>query len=226
MEILVVGNEQNIAEFKQKFTAEHSYHFYQDYSFDSELLDNAGAIFDFYICDNPENFEIYSAVNDAFIFVNAPKISLAELAYYQEDISCRLAGFNGIPSFLNRELLEVSLLDAEDSASLDTICQELGTAYSLVDDRVGMVTPRIICMIINEAFFTLQEGTASIEDIDKGMKLGTNYPFGPFEWCDRMGLDQVYELLEAVYDDTKDERYKIAPLLKKEYLKSGIKKEA
>ena len=74
-------------------------------------------------------------------------------------------------------------------------------------------------MIINEAFYTLQEGTASPEDIDKGMKLGTNYPYGPFEWCERIGLAHVYELLEAMYEDTKEERYKICPLLKQQYLR-------
>ena len=52
------------------------------------------------------------------------------------------------------------------------------------------------------------------------MKLGTNYPYGPFEWCKRIGIKHVYELIEALYDDTQDERYKISPLLKKEYLKN------
>ena len=50
------------------------------------------------------------------------------------------------------------------------------------------------------------------------MKLGTNYPFGPFEWSEKIGLVKVYELLEAIYDDTKEERYKICPKLKNEYL--------
>ena len=101
---------------------------------------------------------------------------------------------------------------------LNSIMKDLGSDFLVVDDRVGLVTPRVICMIINEAYYTVQEGTASREDIDIAMKLGTNYPFGPFEWCQRIGVRHVYELLEAVYDDTKDERYKICPLLKKEYL--------
>ena len=75
-------------------------------------------------------------------------------------------------------------------------------------------------MIINEAFYTVQEGTASKEDIDQGMRLGTNYPFGPFEWAQKIGIADVYETLEAIYEDTKEERYKICPLLKKAYLSS------
>jgi 3-hydroxybutyryl-CoA dehydrogenase len=56
-----------------------------------------------------------------------------------------------------------------------------------------------------------------MEDIDKGMRLGTNYPNGPFEWCDRIGIRDVYETLEAIWCDTHDERYKICPLLKTRY---------
>ena len=92
---------------------------------------------------------------------------------------------------------------------------------TIVQDRVGLVTPRIIAMIINEAYFTVMEGTASRADIDTGMKLGTNYPMGPFEWAGKWGIGNIYELLESLYNDTKDERYKICPLLKQEYLQLG-----
>ena len=68
-----------------------------------------------------------------------------------------------------------------------------------------MVTPRIICMIINEAFYTVQEGTASKEDIDLGMKLGTAYPKGPFEWLEIIGIENVYSTLNALYEDSRDE---------------------
>ena len=77
-------------------------------------------------------------------------------------------------------------------------------------------------MIINEAYFTVQEGTATREDIDLGMRLGTAYPKGPFAWSQEIGLDHVYETLEAMYEDTKDERYKICPMLKTEYLQGFI----
>lgn len=87
-----------------------------------------------------------------------------------------------------------------------------------VADRVGMITPRVICMIINEAYYTLQEGTASKADIDLGMQLGTNYPHGPFAWAERIGIREVRSLLEAMYNDTKDPRYKLCPLLKTESL--------
>jgi 3-hydroxybutyryl-CoA dehydrogenase len=123
-----------------------------------------------------------------------------------------------LPTFINRPLLEVCLWKEEDKDALQEVCHSLQTEYQIVDDRVGLVTPRVISMIINEAYYTALEGTASREDIDMAMKLGTNYPYGPFEWCQRIGVKHVYELLEALYEDTKDERYKICPMLKKEYL--------
>jgi 3-hydroxybutyryl-CoA dehydrogenase len=113
--------------------------------------------------------------------------------------------------------------------NLETCMTQLGLAFLPVEDRVGLIKPRVIFMIINEACYTLQEGTASIEDIDLSMKLGTNYPFGPFEWCDKIGIGYVFETLFSLYDDTKDERYKICPLLKTKYLRNEtfykVKKE-
>ena len=123
-------------------------------------------------------------------------------------------GFCGMPSFLNREQLEVVLHRQEHLDDLKRICSTLRTGYLVVADRVGLVTPRVICMIINEAFCAVEEGIATREDIDLAMKLGTNYPYGPFEWCERIGSRQVIQLLDAVYRDTQDERYKACSLLR------------
>jgi 3-hydroxybutyryl-CoA dehydrogenase len=71
-------------------------------------------------------------------------------------------------------------------------------------------------MVINEAYYTLEEGTAQRDDIDLAMKLGTNYPFGPFEWAKRIGIRHIVNLLDAVYQATKDERYKVCALLRGE----------
>ena len=80
-----------------------------------------------------------------------------------------------------------------------------------------MITPRTVAMIINEAYFTVQDGTASREDIDMAMKTGVNYPYGPFEWCHKIGVRHVYELLNLLYEATHDERYKVPALLQREY---------
>ena len=69
-------------------------------------------------------------------------------------------------------------------------------------------------MLINEASFALMENVAHPQDIDTAMKLGTNYPFGPIEWADKIGIPEVISVLEALYGDLKEERYRIAPLLR------------
>ena len=128
-------------------------------------------------------------------------------------------GFCGLPTLLNRRLLEVSLYHEADRAKLAETCAALGTDYRVVADRVGLVTPRVICQIINEACFTVQEGTATMQDVDLGMKLGTSYPRGPFAWANAIGVERVYAVLEAMWQDTHDERYKVCPLLKRQALR-------
>jgi len=215
MNILVVGSQSEFQELERKFGQKHDIFHVESAGF-IEDLEGIEVVFDFNLADQPEDLEVYSSEEGLNVFINAPKICLAELAFYQNGLECNLFGFNGLPTFVERDILEVSSLN--DDEVLKVICEQLGTDFEIVKDRVGMVTPRVIFMIINEAYYTLQEGTATREDIDKGMKLGTNYPFGPFEWTERIGLNHVYETLEAIYEDTKEERYKICPLLKREYL--------
>jgi 3-hydroxybutyryl-CoA dehydrogenase len=75
------------------------------------------------------------------------------------------------------------------------------------------VVTRILAMIINEAAFALGEGVASAADIDTAMKLGTNYPHGPLEWADRIGLQLVVDVLRSLQASLGEERYRPAPLL-------------
>jgi len=218
MKILVIGKKECFDEIKQKFGSVHQYIFFHDYTFNPRSLTDCDLVFDFIVEDNPEEIEIYNKNKKLIVFCNACKMSIGELAAFCP-IDFKVFGFNGMPTFVNREILELSVLNKNDTKIIDGVCNKLGTKYLIVDDRVGMVSPRVVCMIINEAYYTVQEGTASKEDIDLGMKYGTNYPYGPFEWCSKIGINNVYEVLEAVFEDTKDVRYKICPLLKKEYLK-------
>ncbi len=219
MNILVIGEVENFEECKARFGDAHTYMFETDHREAERYVETNDLVFDFIIDEEPFQIDIYKGKSHGKVFLNSAKISLAELSNLAEhSLKAEVFGFNGLPTFLNRKILEVSVLNSKHEASLKAICDKLPTEYLLVDDRVGLVTPRVVCMIINEAYYTVQEGTASREDIDKAMKLGTNYPFGPFEWCTRIGIKHVYELLEAVYEDTHDERYKICSLLKKEYL--------
>lgn len=221
MNILVIGDPKNLEETKVKFGDAHNYTFEQDHREAERFIQSNDFVFDFILDEEPFQVEVYIDKTNAKVFINTAKISLAELSNLAgHQIKANIFGFNGLPTFLSRTIVEVSALNPADVQGLAEQCKKLGTEFLVVDDRVGLVTPRIVCMIINEAYYTVQEETATREDIDMAMKLGTNYPYGPFEWCNRIGVKHVYELLEAVYEDTHDERYKICSLLKKEYLKA------
>ncbi|HYG04383.1 MAG TPA: 3-hydroxyacyl-CoA dehydrogenase family protein [Chryseosolibacter sp.] len=220
MRILVIGNELHAVELKAKLGDNHAYVLVNDHRHAEKVGEKTDLIFDFLIEERPDQFQRY--VNSVPAFLNTAKISLSELIHLSgKKPTGSVFGFNGLPTFINRAFIECACWQETDEPELRKIAENLGTQVMIVDDRVGLVTPRVVCMIINEAYYTVQEGTASREDIDMAMKLGTNYPFGPFEWSQRIGVHHVYELLEAVYDDTRDERYKICPLLKKEYLKTA-----
>lgn len=222
MKILAKGNSKRIEELKQKLSL-------ADYEIDcvdesTNFISKDGiyhAIFDLNFDENDvQSFAPYLHLVSTPVFVCAVKNSLAGMVHAaKEVINFPLFGINGIDTFINRNLLEVSIADQKHEAILVATLAPLNWEYKIVADRVGMVTPRVVCMIINEACYTLQEGTANMADIDISMKLGTNYPLGPFEWADKIGVKNVYEILEAVYNDTHDERYKICPLLKTKYLR-------
>lgn len=219
MQILILAPAQIEDEFRQKFGAGHELVFLSRHEQLADWLDAAPVVFDFLLAGRPDQLRVYQRQPQWTVFCHAVNTCLAGLLHQLSMVpDFTLLGFNGWPGMINREYLEVSVWTRQDKDRLEQVCRQLGTAYLLVDDRVGLVTPRILSMIINEAYYTCQEETATAADIDLAMKLGTNYPFGPFEWAQKIGLSQVYQLLESVYEDTRDERYKICPLLKKEYL--------
>jgi hypothetical protein len=131
----------------------------------------------------------------------------------------QVAGFNAHPLFLETDSMECCSIEKDRQVKFDVLFESIGLKAIWVEDRVGFVSPRILLMIINEAYYTVQEGTAGKAEIDIAMKLGTAYPYGPFEACEKIGIKNVYETLSAIYEDTKDARYKICPMLKQEYFR-------
>jgi 3-hydroxybutyryl-CoA dehydrogenase len=221
MRILAIGEEEKFEELKARIGDNSVIELDYSDGDEEEDFDEYDAVFDLNFDDDNANFAAYASLKEVPVFVSAVKLQLAEAVYVLDaKIRCRLFGINTLPGFMGNDVWEVSLFRKFETAELDKVMKLLNIQWLPVEDRVGMVKPRVIFMIINEAAYTLQEGTASIEDIDISMKLGTNYPFGPFEWCDKIGITHVFETLTAIYEDTKDERYKVCPLLKNKYLRN------
>jgi len=119
---------------------------------------------------------------------------------------------NAWPGFLERQLWEVVSNQEEKHEEVFNL---LNRKIIFVKDEPGLVSARVISMIVNEAFFAFGEKISSIEEIDMAMKLGTNYPNGPFEWAEKMGVENIYSLLKKLAE--KEERYLPAPALQKLY---------
>lgn len=129
----------------------------------------------------------------------------------------RIIGTGIYNTFSNAKLLEIApskITDAKILENAESFLKEINLNYAKVPDRAGLVFPRILSMIINEAVQVYSENTASRDDIDTAMKLGTNYPFGPLEWADKLGIDLVYNILMALQNEYGEDRYRPHPALK------------
>lgn len=93
--------------------------------------------------------------------------------------------------------------------------EALGQQTTCVGEGAGLVRARVVCALINEAISAVQEAVATPADIDLAMKLGMNYPRGPLEWGDEIGLDTVLAVMMALQEEWGDDRYRPAPLLRR-----------
>lgn len=132
------------------------------------------------------------------------------VAYTTKAIGADFIRITAWPTLLQRSLTELAAPEGYDTTLIETVFDEC----QLVPDIPGMITARVIAMIVNEAYYTLGADVSSKEEIDIAMKLGTNYPYGPFEWSERIGLKRIYELLKEL--SRADARYAIAPALERD----------
>ena len=160
--------------------------------------------------------------HQAILASNTSSIPITRMAQASPD-PARFIGihfFNPVPVM---GLIEVIKGLATSDATVQTVrdyCAALGKEVVFAEDEPGFVVNRILLPMINEAVFVLGQGTANIEDIDKGCRIGLNHPMGPLELADFVGLDTCLDIIMVLYNTTGDSKYRPAPLLQK-YVEAG-----
>jgi 3-hydroxybutyryl-CoA dehydrogenase len=215
MHLFIVGGEAMEAELRAKFGLGHTYDFCEATA--PDLLTRLGAAdIGFDLREWPELH--YEQPRQPLFYGTSTK-SLAQLFHKEAPPFGAVFGLCALPTLLNREQLEVSLFRSEDAELLMHLCATLSTGYCLVPDRVGLLSPRLVCVFVNEACHLLETGTASVDNIEQTMKLRLNIELGPFSWANKIDLGHIYQTLDAVYQYTHEERYKPCSLLKAMYLR-------
>lgn len=133
------------------------------------------------------------------------------VSWESAQIGEKLIRFNGWDSFIEKPIWEVVAIDEQAAQAVKELMLLLDAKFQLIPDLVGMITPRVVAMLVNEAYYTFEMEVSSKEEIDIAMKLGTNYPYGPFEWADKIGLKKIYELLNNLA--LTDNRYTVSKAL-------------
>jgi 3-hydroxybutyryl-CoA dehydrogenase len=164
----------------------------------------------------------FSEVSDALAYINLHPDAgdgnyegLQQPVFINSVANTQLASqhvirLNGWSGFIEKEQWEIA---GDVTPTVTAVLAQLGKKAIVTQNTPGFISARSIAMIVNEAYFALGENISSETDIDTAMKLGTNYPFGPFEWAAKIGLQNIYDLLQTLA--ITDSRYECAPALKK-----------
>ncbi|MBA2250623.1 MAG: hypothetical protein H0W12_10600 [Chitinophagaceae bacterium] len=200
MEIIVLADEEQQQEFLSKKINPEVKIIFTGKTFQAQTA-NADAIF-ILLQEIPDDLR---AINKTPVFINAVSKTLN---HFPIDNVHRFNGWNG---FINRPVWEIA---SNHENIVTQVFKMLQWQYTLVKDEPGMVTARILSMIINEAYYAFGEGVSTKKEIDLAMKLGTNYPYGPFEWANKIGLNNIYGLLKIL--EKNNERYTVAEAMQNE----------
>jgi 3-hydroxybutyryl-CoA dehydrogenase len=160
---------------------------------------------------------------EAILATNTSSISITALAASTSRAE-RFIGmhfFNPVPLMALVELIRGLLTAEETHSRAAEFIRRIGKTAISVKNSPGFAVNRVLCPMINEAIFALQDGAASAADIDEGMKLGCNHPIGPLALADLVGLDTLLSVMEVFQRDFGDPKYRPAPLLR-EMVAAGL----
>ncbi|RYY16821.1 MAG: hypothetical protein EOO04_26345 [Chitinophagaceae bacterium] len=200
MIIAILAGEELKAEILRKKVREGIEYIWPD-SLNSLLMVEADYYFDFKFEMDPERISRLKRLFPKPVFVGAVNDTLAAIG---DD---RFIRINDWPGMMERNVIELAFSDKQHP-TIKLLAEETGWQFISVPDIIGMVTPRIIAMIVNEAFFALEEGVSTRAEIDTAMKLGTSYPYGPFEWSEKIGSELILTLLKSLQGSSG--RYQVA----------------
>lgn len=208
MNIFIHANDEQAKELEPgKFGEQNLYLVTSELPSDNEYK-NYDA---FIILKNFKDFKIDYFENKPVI-INEVVHTLQEL-----NLAENFHRMNGWPGFLQRQIWEVA---SNSPNSIKDLLASFDRKIYFVKDEPGFVSARVVSMIVNEAFFALDENISTKTEIDLAMKTGTNYPFVPFEWAEKIGIENILKLLERLSET--EERYLPARALKEFFPKSKM----
>ena len=152
---------------------------------------------------------------DCIFASNTSSLSITEIGAGLKTPVIGMHFFNPAPVMKLIEVIKGANTPDETVEKVEEIARKLGKTPVRVQESAGFVANRILIPMINEGIFVYSEGVADIEGVDNAMKLGCNHPMGPLELGDYIGLDIVLAIMNVLYTETADSKYRPAPLVKK-----------